>query len=202
MPRIDRDGVQIGTLSADPPLPARSTLQSESHLRQTAMKSRTPTPTRNAGFTLAGLLFVLLFLGILAALTLPRYLDIRGDARAAKQQAVFDSVRAAAQLTHAAALLRHKTGANDAVTVDGAVIATNYGYPQAIDAGIVAAAGFDAGGANSLAVRPQGGGVLPGSTLTIAIDGAPETCSVSYSSPASADATPLITFSGSAGNGC
>lgn len=148
---------------------------------------------RSAGFTLIELVIVILILGILSAVALPRFLNLGGDARRAKAEAIHGSVRAAAQIVRAGALVANQTGATGSVNVDGAAITTNHGYPTANDAGIVAAANLSA---TDDKVTITGGGATAGSSLTIQIDGAstPANCQVTYQSPASANNTPTITL--------
>ncbi|SPE26153.1 conserved hypothetical protein [Burkholderiales bacterium] len=153
---------------------------------------------RAPGFTLVEFLVAILFLATVVALAVPRLWNMGSEARTAKQQAIFGSVRAAAQITRAAAQVHGETGATGAVTVDGISITTVYGYPAASAAGIIAATGLDP--ANDQ-VSLSAGGTQAGNTITVSLNGAHANCSVVYVAPPAADAQPSINFVNSDGNG-
>jgi MSHA pilin protein MshA len=105
---------------------------------------KTRNASRQAGFTLVELIVVILILGILSALALPKFINMGADARTAKVQGIYGSVKAATQITHAAAIVRNHTAATDTVTVDGTNMTTAYGYPDiTLATGIGFAAGLD-----------------------------------------------------------
>src|SRR5271165_7138989 len=91
--------------------------------------------TRQGGFTMVELIVVILILGILSALALPKFINMGSDARAAKLNAIYGSLRAASQMTYAASLVKNSganaTAATGSITTqDGTTIATAYGYPD------------------------------------------------------------------------
>ena len=154
--------------------------------------------TRQAGFTLVELVIVILILGILSAVALPKFLDISSNARSAKLDAVFGAVRAASEIVHASALVNGLTGtaSGSNVTVEGQAINLVYGYPEGTVAatGIVSAAGMDTTAANNdkLTLSAASG------VVTIQVAGAttPASCQVVYTAAASAGAQPSIVKTG------
>jgi MSHA pilin protein MshA len=144
---------------------------------------------RQKGFTLIELVIVITIIAILAAIALPRYIAVQKDARAAKMQAVYGSVRSAAALARARCELDLAgapgatcTSAGGTANMDGQAITMINKYPTADAAGIISAASLLA--SDNLTI--SAGGAVAGSAITIQAvgAGAAANCQVTYTAPA------------------
>lgn len=160
--------------------------------------SRVPRRNRaQAGFTLVELVTVILILGVLAAVALPRYADLQGKAREAKVRGVLGSVKAAAALVKATAMANGTScGGDGTATMEGVTVALNHCYPQALGALTTGIFGASNVSANDSWVidGTNGGGATAGSTVQINLSDAttPASCAVVYKSAAGATTPPEI----------
>ncbi|WP_051181097.1 type II secretion system protein [Thermithiobacillus tepidarius DSM 3134] len=139
------------------------------------------------GFTLIELLIAIACVGLLAAAALPRFADLRKEARVAKLNSALAAAKAAAGLAHLKAL--SAGGVPASVNMEGVAVTLAHLYPTANARGIVATARIN----TAEGFTTAGGGSGAGATISIRVTGGsnPANCRFTYRAPAASGQAPV-----------
>jgi len=139
---------------------------------------------RASGFTLIELVVVIAMLAVLAAIAVPRFLDIASNARVAKLNGALGDMRSAAEI----ASMRQQldgTGPNAPVVLGGTTVTMIFRYPTADAAGIPAAAGLTSA---EYTFTPLG----PSVDITLNEASVPGNCRVTYTRASGLNPSPTF----------
>ena len=149
------------------------------------------TTQHSYGFTLIELVVTISIIAILAAVALPRFINLQTQARISKTQALYGGLRSAAVLAHAQAIATNTATAGPAVIqMEAQNVTLIHGYPTADLAGIQTALQIS-NVTEDVNITP--GGAAAGATLTVDVNGGTvPNCQVSYTAPIVGNGSPTI----------
>jgi MSHA pilin protein MshA len=129
---------------------------------------------KQQGFTLIELVVVIVILGILAAIALPRFVNLQADARAATMKGLAGGLRGAVEVVRARWLVTGSTAATTVTMADGTSVTVG---TAGAAAGVPTGA---AGGIGNAIGSLSGYSAVYGSPTTFTPTGGPAGCAVTY----------------------
>jgi MSHA pilin protein MshA len=152
------------------------------------------------GFTLIELVVVIVILGVLAVVAVPKFIDLAGDSRKAVMSSLAGSLKSAVTMIHTKALIQNKRKGPDVIDANGIFYAIENGYPSTHNSGTgsgdssVNASGIlnvvDLNGFPLMRIQQTGNGVRQ--AFFYYGNGTNSFCNITYNETASSDVPPQI----------
>jgi MSHA pilin protein MshA len=134
-----------------------------------------------AGFTMVELIVVIVILGILAAVALPKFMGLEREARIAAVKSMGGTMLSAAQMARGVCMAQNCANGGAGIQIDGNAIIFANGFPNnaSIDLLLQSTEGFT--------LNAAGNRITKTGAATAA-------CWVQYNQPAAAGASPTLTY--------